>query len=103
MGKQLLPSLQAAWHRPPIPEADVSLLQVAGVRRLRGCAQPPNLRLQGLGDLPHHSRLLPRLLQRQGAPLPGAEAQDGVMGPGPPGRGPTSLHPRIPPKKPWNL
>lgn len=77
------------------PKADMSLPQVAGVRRLRGCAQPPDLRLPGLGDLPHHSRLLPRLLQRQGAPLPGAEAQDRVTGLAP-GTGPTLLHPGAP-------
>lgn len=84
------------------PEADVSLPQVAGVRRLRGCAQPPDLRLPGLGDLPHHGRLLPRLLQRQGAPLPGAEAQDRVTGLAPGNR--THLTaPRSPPEKPWDL
>lgn len=88
--RQRLPSLRAGASLPRVlvPEADVSLPQVAGVRRLRGCAQPPNLWLQGLGSLPHRGRLLPRLLQRQGTPLPGAEAQDGLTGPGSPGTPP---------------
>lgn len=69
----------------PAPPAGVRLTaclpQVAGLRGLCGRSQPPDLRLQGLGGVPHHGRLLPRLLQRQGAPLPRAEAEDGLTAP----------------------
>lgn len=50
--------------------------QVAGLRGLRGRPQPAHLRLPGLGGLQHARRLLPHLLQRQGAPVQGAATQD---------------------------
>lgn len=84
----------------PVPWLTCLSPQVAGIRRLRGHAQPPDLWLQGLGSLPHRGRRLPHLLQRQGAPLPGPEAEDGVMAPGPPGTGPAWPHPRTLPRNP---
>lgn len=85
--------------RFPVRGLTASLPQVAGVRRFRGGAQPPDLRLQGLGGLPHGGRFLPGLFQRQGAAVPGAEAEDRVTA-GTPGADPLDRTPEAHPRSP---
>lgn len=67
---------------PPHPQELTALpVQVARLRRLRGSAPAAHGGLQGLGGVPHRRGLLPALLQRQGAALQGAQAENHLRQP----------------------